>query len=51
MLLHLPKLSKELGLEEPGPSCNQEKVSRDISHKTFQTNYRLHVKQHTTGKL
>ena len=29
MLLHLPKLSKELGLKEPGPTWNQEKVSRD----------------------
>ena len=29
MELQLPKLSKELSLKEPGPSYNQEKVSRD----------------------
>ena len=29
MALQLPKLSKELGLKEPGPTCNQKKFSRD----------------------
>ena len=29
MALQLPKSSKALSLKEPGPTCNQEKVSRD----------------------
>ena len=29
MALQLPKSSNELSLKEPGPTCNQEKVSID----------------------